>query len=165
MSIEEFDYVDVPAKAVTFGYQPPEGLVLLPLNFEDAESPVALVYDDVSVTIRKLLRQAGIESLRLEGKQQKIPEVAEKSAEWVGPTLFFTASLLSQNPTIISVAVNVISSYLTELFKGLPIGKHLKLDIVVPEGDGKRYRKVHYEGPVEGLKELPPILKEIWSRE
>lgn len=165
MTIEELDYIDVPAKVTALGYQSPEGVVILPRNFEVVESSNTLLYEDTAVTVRKLLRQAGLPSPKLEGEDQKIPELAQKSADWVGPTLFFTASLLSQNPAIVSVAVNVISSYLTDFFKGMPIGKHLKLDIVVPEGEGRRYRKLHYEGPTEGLKDLPAIVKEISSRE
>ena len=165
MTIEELEYVDVPARAIAFGYQRPEGVVLLPRNFESVQSPDALVYDDAAITIRKVLSQAGIPTARLEGEQKKIPELAEKSSDWVGPTLFFAASMLTQNSAIVSIAINVISSYITDFFKGFPVGKHLKLDIVVPEGEGRRYRKIHYEGPVHGLKELPPIIEEIRNRE
>ena len=71
-----------------------------------------------------------------------------------------SALFLSQNPNAISVAIGVISNYLTDWFKGTVGDKRVRLDIVV-EIEGSKYKRVHYDGNVEGLRELPKILREV----
>jgi len=55
----------------------------------------------------------------------------------------------------VTIALNVISSYLTEWFKGIPKNnRKVKLSIVL-ETKKKEYKKIEYEGPPDGLKQLP----------
>lgn len=81
-----------------------------------------------------------------------------KSFEWIGPTLLVTGAFASQNQAAISVALNVISNYLTDWFKGTPEKNTAKLQIIVEKTKSKQFVKIDYEGPPEGIKNLPPII-------
>ena len=163
MTIELFDFADVEERARTLGCQIPAGIALLPRNFEQAESKDDFLHESSAPTIRILFRSNGIEETPLEGEGERFPQISEKAfREWLGPTLFCGAALLSQNPEIISVALGVISNYLTDWFKGIPGEKNAKLNIVV-ETRKRTCKRIHYEGPVSGLQELPKIVREISS--
>ncbi len=161
MTIQQFDFVDVGEKAKALDCNIPTGIALLPRNFESAESKDDLLHESSAPTVRVLFRNNGIIETPLEREGETFPQISEKAfEEWIGPTIFVTSALLSQNPHIISVALGVISNYLTDWFKGVPGGRDAKLDIVVEEGK-KSYRRIHYEGHVSGLKELVQIVREV----
>ena len=161
MSIITSEYIDVRAQALKLGCNVPTALALLPINFDTAKSKDDLVHEDSVLTIRKLFRQAGIAETKIEKDGEKIPYEQRKSFEWVAPTLFVSASLLSQNANFISIALNVISNYLTDYFKGIISDKTVKIDIVVEQTEKNKSKRIQYEGSLEGLDELTQILKEI----
>lgn len=71
----------------------------------------------------------------------------------MGRTDYFYFSNVT--PHLVTIALNVISSYLTEWFKGIPKNnRKVKLSIVL-ETKKKEYKKIEYEGPPDGLKQLP----------
>ena len=158
------DYVDVKKRAKELGYNKPISFALLPRNFETAKSKSELVHESTTPTIRTLWRQNNIVETRLEEEGEKLPYAQEKAFVWVGPTIFISIALFSQNPLIISVALNVISNYLTDWFKGIPKdSRKAKLSIVRETKNGD-YEKVEYEGPPEGIKELPKIIQEMHNK-
>jgi hypothetical protein len=109
-----------------------------------------------------LLRQEGITETRLDSPSDRFPEVHEKSLVFLGPIIFCSAALLSQNPAIVSLALGVISNYLTEFFRGLPGDHTVRLDIVTEEGEGDnhRYKRYHFEGPTDSLPEFTKMTQE-----
>ncbi|MCK4598697.1 hypothetical protein KAU37_02540 [Candidatus Bipolaricaulota bacterium] len=161
MTVQEFDFVDVEEKAKALGCNIPTGIALLPRNFESAESKDDLLHESTVPTVRILFRNNGITETPLEHEDERFPQVSEKAFEgWVGPTLFVSFALLSQNPHIISVALGMISNYLTDWFKGIPGGGNAKLDIVV-ETRKKTYKRIYYEGPVSGLEKAAQVIREV----
>jgi len=69
--------------------------------------------------------------------------------------------LLSQNPHLMTIALNVISNYLTEWFRGIPRdGRKVKLRIITETKSGL-YKEIEYEGPPDGLKDLPEVIREV----
>ena len=169
MAIEVSEYVDVKKRALELGCNAPTELALLPRNFEVAKSKDELVHESSVPTIRVLWRQAGISETRIEKEGDRYLYVQEKAfREWIGPIIFVGVSLLSQNPHAISVALGVISNYLTDWFKGIPYNKRIvKQDLVVEtiETKGMTYKRIHYEGGIEGLRQLPEIIREVSSHE
>ena len=163
MPITTSEYVDVKAQALKLGCDAPTSLALLPINFDTANSKDELVHEDTVLTIRKLWRQAGITETKLEKEGEKFPYEQRKSFEWVAPIIFVSASLASQNPDLVSVALNVISTYLTDYFKGIVSDKTVKFDIVIEQNKQSKSKRIHYEGSLEGLDELTQVLKEIKS--
>ncbi len=167
MSIQKFDFVNVEEKAETLGCNIPIGLALLPRNFEDAEFKDGLIHEDSVPTVRILFRQNGITETPIEYDGEKYPQISEKGFEgWIGPTIFVSFALLNQNPHILSVALGVISNYLTDIFRGIPHHQNkASLNIVVETTKKKTYKRIHYEGPISGMEQLPNIIREVRSSE
>jgi len=119
-----------------------------------------LIHEDSAPTVRILWRQAGIVETRLEKESDRFSYIQENAVDWIGPTIFVSASFLSGNPNAIAVALGVVSNYLTELFKGVTGDKTVRLSIVKEQIDSEKseshYFQVDYEGDVSGL-ELPRL--------
>lgn len=159
--IQITDYINVKEKARELGCNIPTSLALLPRNFEIAKSKDELIHESTVPTIRVLWRQNNIDETQLEKEGEKFPLIEEKALEWAAPIIFVSSALLSQNPHLISVALNVISNYLTDWFKGIPgSDKKAKLCIVEQTEKGP-CKKIFYEGDPEGLKELLKIIHEV----
>ena len=78
----------------------------------------------------------------------------------VSPIFFVSALLYSQNPMCVSLALNVLGNYATDFFKGTNPTPNIKLNIVV-EKKNKTCKSISYEGPVDGLKDLRNIVREV----
>jgi hypothetical protein len=160
MSVDITEYISVSNRASELGCPIPGGLAFLPRNFESAASRQELVHDHEVPTLRKVLRQASIPETPLDPAGQRFPQLAQKGfEEWVGPTLFVSFSFLTQNPHLISIALGVLGNYITDALKGISGPKVAKLDIVVQTRRGS-CRRIHYEGPVAGLDEMPTAIEE-----
>lgn len=159
--IKVSDFIDVKKKAQEIGCNIPSHIALLPRNFDTALSKEELIHESTTPTVRVLWRQNGITETPLEQPEEIIPSIVEKAFEWVGPTIFISAMLLSQNPHLVTVALNVISNYLTEWFRGIPRdSRKAKLSIII-ETKSELYKKIEYEGPPDGLKDLPEVIREL----
>jgi len=157
--IETLDYVEVPVRAQALGLPTPTGLCLLPRNFESAEPDDQLVEESSAADVRALLREADIPYERLDSAEDPFPAVSEHAVEWLGPVLFLAGAELSKNPELLNVALGVIANYVTDWFKGVRGEKKVKLDVVVEVSPERTYKRVHYEGPVEGLNEFTDTVR------
>ncbi len=159
MSVETSDYIDVKQRALELGCNVPTELAILPRNFDVAKSKDELVHQNPVPTIRVLWRRSGISETRIEKQGDRFPYVKEKGfGGWLGPIIFVGSSLLKQNPDAISPALGVISNYLAGWYRVIAAEQKVKLDIVVEQAEGGGYKRIEYEGDVEGLKELPPLI-------
>jgi len=155
------EYVDVPERAQELGCRVPSGLALLPTNFETVATKRELAHDLQGLTVRALWREAGLEESRLEEPEEQWPTAQKDAFEWLGPTIFVSASLLSEDPNAVSVALGVVANYVTDFFKGVPRGqRRASLDVVVEDPPGS-YRRVRYRGPPEGLQEAAQVVREL----
>ena len=160
MAIQVSEYIEVGKRAIELGCEVSTGIAVLPANFTTASSKRDLIHYDMAATLRTLWRQAGVDETPLEGAGERLPRLMQESSDLLLPTIFCSALLLSQNPSAISVALSVISSYVTDWLKGLSGDKIVKLGIVVEHKTGA-CTLVDYEGPPGGLQELPEILREV----
>jgi len=157
------NYVNVKEKAQKLNLNIPSQIALLPLNFETAITKEELVHAPTTPTVRKLWRQNNIQETPIEKSGEKIPCSAEKAFEWIGPTIFVSSLLLSQNPHLVNIALNVISNYLTDWFRGIAYNERkVKLSIVVETRSGD-YKEVKYEGSPDGLDKLLDKVVEIFK--
>jgi hypothetical protein len=157
------NYVKVKKKAQDLGCNVPDSIALLPRNFEFAKSKDELIHESTTATVRTLWRQNDIVETPLEKSGEKFPFIAQEAFEWIAPTIFVTATLISQNPALVTLALNVISNYLTDWFRGITQDKRkVKLRIIV-ENKHKSCKKIDYEGPQEGLKELHKVIKSVYE--
>jgi hypothetical protein len=163
--IQVEDFTDIKKKAQELDCNVPKTLAILPKNFTSAKSKSELVNEDTASTIRVLWKQAGVVETPIEKEGEEIPELVLNWFEWVGPTILFTSTLISQNPQLIEISLGVIANYLTDWFKGFPKRQRLaKLDIVAETKSGT-YKKLHYEGDAKGLKDLPKIIRSLHDEE
>lgn len=155
------DYIDVRKKAQEIGCNIPTSIAILPRNFEISKSKEELIHESTTETVRVLWRQNGVTETPLEQPEEKIPFVVEKAFGWIGPTVFIPAMLLSQNPHLVTIALGVISNYLTGWFRGIPRGSRKAKLCIVAETKSGYYKKIEYEGPTDGLNDLPDIIREV----
>src|SRR5262249_19873290 len=165
MSYTISDYCDVGEKAQTLGLNIPEGMAFLPRNFDKATTADDLLHESTVQTVRILFRENGIPETKLERDGQRIPCIQENEFALLLPTLFVSALILSQNPHLLSIALNIIATYATDFFKGIPVSNKVVLDVVVEDKSRKCSKKVHYEGKIDGLKEITEIAGKVFINE
>ena len=160
MSITQSEYINVAAKVTELGLSAPTGIALLPRNLAEVTSASDLVHAGTAATVRKLWREVGITETRLEPAGSKFSVAEEKALTWIGPAIFVTLSYLSENPNVLSVALGVISNYLTDFFRGAAGRPQAELKIIAETSAARTYRLFEYKGDVEGLVALNPAVLE-----
>ena len=114
-----------------------------------------------TLAIGKLFKMNDVPCSEIRRENENPSYMGDRSAEWVLPTLFFSASLLSENPAIVSLSLGVIANFLTDRIKETGRKPPVKLDIVTEKNKGKTYKKISYEGPIDGISKLADIVKEV----
>ena len=104
---------------------------------------------------------AGIAESPVEPDGVRIPRRAHRSIDWIGPTIFFAGALMAEHPHVVNVCLNVLSSYVFELFRGRETEVMARLKIAVEGKKGGPANVVEYDGLVAGLSELPKIVKSL----
>jgi hypothetical protein len=140
---------------------PSTGIALLPLNFESASSIAEFRQTSEVSTLKTLLRNSGIPYSEIIKRSERPPYVHNNAFEWVAPTIFIAAGLLSQSPDVISVALSVIANYATDFFKGMGKETAVKLEVVVETTKTKTCKRISYVGNPEGLRELSDVIRNI----
>lgn len=165
MAFEITEYCDVASRAEELGLNKPKGLAFLPRNFDTASDRNALLHESAVQTVRILFRENGIPENRVEPEGHKIACIQENEFALVLPTLFVGALLLTQDPHLLSLALNVIADYTTDFFRGIPGRNRVVLDVVVEDKTQKRSKKIHYEGTIDGLREITEIAGRVFTDE
>lgn len=153
------DFVSVRERLLTLGYRSPTGLAILPLNLEHAASASDIRLQSESATVKTLFRQAGIPLDELFEPSNRPPYVQNNDAHWIAPAIFVAAGVFSENPNAVSVALGVLSNYLTDFFKGRTGEPTIKATIIVETTKTKTCKRIEYEGNVEGLKALADVVR------
>ena len=161
MTLVQSDYTSVVQRADALGVPTPTGLAILPDNFDDATSPADFHFASAGATVRTLFRNERIPCTLVIPDGQRPRYVSLKSIDWIGPILFISASLASDNGAAVSIALGVISNYLTDFFKGMGHAPKVKLSFVVETTQSGTYKKLVYEGDVAGLAALTPAIRAV----
>jgi hypothetical protein len=159
MSINISDYTSVRQRTVDLGCRYPSGFALLPVNFDLATSVSEFRNVVEAASVKKLLRSAGLPLEDVVERTSRGPYIQNNDFGWAAPTLFISAALLSESPHLVAVALSTIANYATDFLKGITGDKSLKMDIVVERGKGTTCKKVSYEGPPEGLRDLADVIR------
>ena len=150
MDIQVADYVNVEKRASELGLNAPSGIAILPRNFDTAEVADELIHESTAPTIRVLWRQAGVEETRLEKEGMKFPQGVKKSWEWVGPIIFISQAMLTN--AAIPLTINMISSYLYDLWKGHINDAEITAEFVIEcvthtkQEDRREYKRITFKG-------------------
>lgn len=132
---------------------------ILPENIEEAEKQEDFIFTDTSIIVKKIFQNNNIPIEIIRGSNTKYRQ--RKSIDWHAPTIFIGYALLSENSMVASIGLNVLSNYVSDFFKGTFGEKKVKLEIIVETGRQKTYKRIKYEGNVEGLKDLNQIIKSL----
>lgn len=159
--VEISDYADVPRRAEELGLPVPTGLALLPRNFESAESRDELHHEALAPTVRTLWRAAGVDETPLDGPGERFPRRHEKAFDQVLPIIFVSTQLLQADPKYLKLAIEVLVDWLKHHLSGLPRRPQVRAGFVLRKTQAETFARVDYEGPVDGLKEIPDILRGI----
>lgn len=161
MPTEVEDYPYVRDKLNDLGCRTPSEFAILPVNFETAESIDEFRQVSEASTLKTLFRSEDIPYDEVLEEEDKPPYTQNNAFEWVAPTLFVSAAVVVENPTYVTIALNVVSNYATDFFKGMSGDNTVNMDIVVGSSENKECKKISYEGPPEGLEDLGSIVKEV----
>ncbi|MDK4715882.1 hypothetical protein [Rhizobium sp. CNPSo 4039] len=148
------NYVSVRDRAEQLGCMVSDRISVLPANFESAVSINDFLQRTEAATLRTLFRLNGVPSDDLVSREQRGAYIQNNSIEWIAPTLFVAGSIWSQEPNVVNLALNVLSTYITDFFKGAPGRKTVKLEIVVEKRRSTLCKRLKYEGDAEGIREL-----------
>lgn len=165
MDASESEFCDVKMRCEELGCNTPEGIAILPRNLATATTRDELVHESSTLTVRKLLREAGIDEDNLEADCDQWLYAQENDVTWIGPVVLFMGATVSQNPQIIAVTYGVIANYLTDLFKGTVGRRHVRLKTVLEKTKTKKFVEFNYEGDPEGLNNYVKTVMKAWSNE
>jgi hypothetical protein len=85
--------------------------------------------------------------------------LSRKSADIYLPAIFFSLSVITDNPTVVSISLNVLSNYITDWLKGSFARKSAQVDFYIETREKGNVKKLSYKGNAEGLKEVEKIIK------
>ena len=153
------EYVNVRKRLSELSCLKPRGLVILPSNFESANSIAEFRMPSEAITVRKLLHQADVPCGDIVDKSVRIPYVMHRSMEITIPMMFFSA-VLWDNLEWVNIVVDTVTAYVTDFFLGLSRAQKVNLEIVLEEPDGS-CKRVTYEGPPSSIGEIKRIIKEL----
>jgi hypothetical protein len=165
MFIEITDYVDVEQRSSDLGIKAPQGVCILPRRFEHAKAVSDLCHESSALDVKTLCRQANVPITIYQPDGPQIPYLQENDNTWIGPVLFVSAGVMSQNPHILNVALGVIGNYVTDLFKGSPQPARAKLSVVIEttatKATTKTTKKIDFDGPPDKITEINNLIKDI----
>jgi hypothetical protein len=161
MSINISDHSDIKKRAEELGLNIPTAIAFIPRNFTNAEGYTDLIHEGSVSTLRKLFRQESLPESRLDPIDYKIPYCHENAFDWIAPILFFSATVMNENPHAINIACGIIANYVTDFFRGIKKAPYVKLNIIVETTKTKKTKKIAYEGSVEGIGNLAEVIKEV----
>ncbi|MFK7050202.1 hypothetical protein FLACOL_00169 [Flavobacterium columnare] len=152
-SIEELEIINHLSR---FSIQELNGLTFIPENIETANNKEDLIYTESVIELQKYFKINNLNINPLGGE----PELyrSRKNADIYLPAIFIAYSTLSENPNIVSLVLNIISSFIYDNIKGTIGRKTAKIELYIEKKKGK-ISKLKYKGDAEGLKNLEEIIK------
>lgn len=124
------DCPNIREKLERFGVETSDGIVLLPINFESADAVEKCVFLPSIRNVRKLFRQNGVAEVPVvSGPVFKALE--NRDSSFLLPTMFVAYCYWSANPDAVSIALNVVASYLFEFFKGIDDDQVIEFGVIV----------------------------------
>ena len=132
---------------------------ILPENIVSAKTKNEFVFTETAIDIKKYLKISGVEIRLLQESDLKLKQ--RKSIDFFAPIIFIGYSILTENSPLIQIGLEKLYDYITDQFKGTFGEKKVKLEIVIETKPKKEYKSITYEGGLEGLKEIPAIIKSL----
>lgn len=159
MNYKIIEYTELAELLDKLNILPGNQFCFLPENLNETVKSEDFIYSVTTTDLNKVLKKEsrGISYLTNDKPLLR----SRKSSDWFGPTILIGFSVLSENPQLIEISISLISSYLYDLFKGSGGNKKVKFDIVIGNENNKSFKKISYEGDIDGVKELNSIIKNL----
>lgn len=161
MTIEQSDYLNVGEQLDKLGLKSPQTMALLPARFAHAESLDECEHLANAITIKKVLRTAELPLEEIVEKDQRLSFIQNNSVELVLPSIFFTYSAINGDLGMLYETTQAIVSYITRAFPDPTKENTVKVSYVVEINEHGKCKKFQYEGSVDGLVQLPEVLKSV----
>lgn len=150
--------LDIQNRLDGLGLTLPDNLTFFPDNLDTASIKEDFIFTDTMHDVRKIFLQDNNISIPTLGQDTELCR-SRKSADIYLPAIFFGLSQITENSTIVSVSLNVLSNYVYDLCKGTSGKKTAHVDLYVETKEKGKVKKLSYKGSVEGLKELDKVIK------
>lgn len=135
----------------------PKELAFFPENLETATSKDQFIFTESMVDLGKRFKKNNVNSVVLGGDTELYR--SRKNADIFLPAIFFSLSVISENSTVVSISLNVLSNYITDLLKGTFGRKVAQIDFYIETKEKGKVKRISYKGTPEGLKDLEKIIK------
>lgn len=134
-------------------------LYILPEEFLNNSSSTENIYIDSTSTIIKFFR---INKAEIKTFDKPKFYRQRRNNELFLPPLFIGYTLLSENSTILSVGLNILSNYIYDFFKGKISEKNnVNCEIFIETSPKKSVTKITFSGDEESFQKLTQLIKEM----
>lgn len=155
----KIDEIDIKGIFKKLDIEFPSNLCFFPENIDSVKDKAEFVFADSISDLHKVFRQNQIEFSTLGGESSLLR--SRKNADFFAPALFFSLSLISENPTIVSVSLSILANYITDFFKGSFGRKKVNLEIYIETVGKRKIKKISYSGDFEGMVKLESVIKSL----
>lgn len=146
-------------KLEELGLNIPQTLSFLPENFETAGAKEEFIFTESMVDLNKVFRQSNI-NLDVFGGDTELYR-SRKNADIYLPAIFLSLSMISNNPNLVSVSLNILSSYVYDRLKGSLGKKTAHVEFYIETKEKGKVQKISYKGEADGIKELEKVIKAL----
>jgi hypothetical protein len=154
------EYLNVALRFADFGCRYPcTGIAFLPVNFESASSRADFLHASEAPTLKKLLKENGVPVEEIVTNEARPRYRKDKAFDWIAPTILISSALYTQNPSLVSVALGVLSNYATDFLKGMGGNNQVKLEVIVERTKSGSFKRISYSGPADGIKNLAEAVR------
>ncbi len=162
---------NIREKLEQFGVMTSDGIVLLPINLEDAAAVDDCIFLPSVRNVRKLLRNHDVAEVPIVSGTFKALDNRDNS--FLLPTIFVAYSYWTQNPDAVSVALNVVASYLFDFFKGSEKTQVVEFGVIVEQEKTQTKTKttertttqISFKGTLEEFEPFKDVVEHALKRE
>lgn len=137
---------------ISFPQAEPNKISLLPSDFDSDPSSGRYHSNTLS-----FFKHSG-STLNLSFLNEPTMLLEQRSGEWFAPAMLITSQFMASHPNVVSIACNLVSSYIYDIFKGTAKPKVRMTVLCERKGTSKVFR-IDYEGDVEGLSSLQTAIE------
>lgn len=136
--------LEVTEIEASFPQAPQDKISLLPSDF--ISDPDSARYHSNALSFFK----HSSEALSLAYLNEPTSLIEQRSGEWFAPAMLITSQFMTNHPNIVSIACNLISSYIYDIYKGIAKPK-VQMTVLCEKKGTSKLIQIDYQGDVEGL--------------
>jgi hypothetical protein len=135
----------------------PNQLSFLPENIDSAAKKDDFIFTDSMIEVNKYFKAHNLE-IDIFGGDSELYR-SRNNADIYLPAIFISLSVITENPHLISVSLNILSNYIYDSLKGAIGKKTAHVEFHIESKEKGKVKKIDYKGDAGGLKDLGKIIK------